>query len=158
MWLYDSHTVCLSFCKDKSAPLDWKVRLTIARDIASALEFLHTAYHEPVIHRDVKSANVLLGATFEAKLSDFGLAVIGSVEGDLQMDPASQISVGTRPYMSPEAFQRILTTKVDVYSFGMVCAYCLRTELTTDWFIMRRSSWNLLQVFLRFPIGRNKTW
>ena len=110
----------VSHFKDKSAPLDWKVRLTIGRDIASALEFLHTAYREPVIHRDVKSANVLLGANFEAKLGDFGLAVIGNVEGDLQIEPASQVSVGTRPYMPPEAFQRILTTKIDVYSFGMV--------------------------------------
>jgi hypothetical protein len=158
-------------CKDKSAPLDWKVRLTIARDIASALEFLHTAYHEPVIHRDVKSANVLLGATFEAKLSDFGLAVIGSVEGDLQMDPASQISVGTRPYMSPEAFQRILTTKVDVYSFGMILLELAtglppfsnrkKQDLITYMESLEQQNINMTKMLdpkARWPKGRNDTF
>jgi hypothetical protein len=105
-------------CKDNSAPLDWKIRLTIARDIALALEFLHTAYRQPVIHHDVKSSNVLLDTNFQAKLSDFGLAIIYDVEGDLHIDPTPPS--GTRPYMAPEAFRNILSPKIDIYSFGMI--------------------------------------
>ena len=100
-----------------------------------ALEFLHTAYHQHVIHRDVKSSNVLLDANFVAKLSDFGLAVIYDVEDDLQIDPAALSSAGTRPYMAPEAFQNVLSTKIDVYSFGMVSTYSLRTGSITNWFV-----------------------
>ena len=94
--------------------------MTIGRGIASALEYLHTAYHQPVIHRDVKSANVLLGTNSEAKLSDFGLAIVGDVE-DVVLEVGE--TVGTHPYMPPEAFQRVLSTKVDVYGFGMVSSH-----------------------------------
>ena len=92
--------------------------MKIGRDIASALEFLHTTYRQPVIHRDVKSSNVLLGANSEAKLSDFGLAIIGDVDGEVES--ARSASVGTRPYMAPEAFQGVVSTKVDVYGLGVV--------------------------------------
>jgi serine/threonine protein kinase len=97
--------------------LHWQVRLKIGRDIACALEFLHTAYRQPVIHRDVKSSNILLDINYEAKLSDFGLAMIGDGDGD--METGRQVSVGTRPYMAPEAFQGVVSTKVDVYGLGV---------------------------------------
>lgn len=97
--------------------MHWQVRLKIGRDIACALEFLHTAYRQPVIHRDVKSSNILLDINYEAKLSDFGLAMIGDGDGD--METGRQVSVGTRPYMAPEAFQGVVSTKVDVYGLGV---------------------------------------
>lgn len=56
--------------------LDWPARLRVARGAAAALEFLHHGRRLPVLHRDVKSSNVLLGEGFEAKLADFGLARI----------------------------------------------------------------------------------
>ncbi|XP_062514697.1 uncharacterized protein LOC134190265 isoform X3 [Corticium candelabrum] len=106
-------------CKDNTLPLDWRVRLTIGQDIASALEFLHTAFRLPVVHRDVKSSNILLGSHFEAKLSDFGLAVIWDSDGDQQPEDTGEPSYGTRAYMAPESLQGLISTKGDVYSLGM---------------------------------------
>ena len=104
--------------------MKWDVRLRISLDVARGLHFLHSAYLHPVIHRDVKSSNVLLSARFEAKLSDFGLAVVSEEDDEMALRPA----VGTRPYMPPEAFQRVVTPKVDVYGFGMI-VYELATGL-----------------------------
>ena len=103
-------------CRNSTPPLQWQTRLTISYDIACGLNFLHTEYRLPVIHRDVKSSNVLLTSNFTAKLSDFGLAVIGA-EAE---ESVTSTAVGTRPYMPPEAFQKIVTTKLDVYGFGVI--------------------------------------
>eukprot|EP00118_Oscarella_pearsei_P022099 m.252116 g.252116 ORF g.252116 m.252116 type:complete len:1131 (+) comp40348_c0_seq1:689-4081(+) len=103
-------------CRDNTPPLQWKTRLPISRDVARGLDFLHSRYRLPVIHRDVKSSNVLLTSDFKAKLSDFGLAIAGGETGETSSGPA----VGTRPYMPPEAFQKVLTTKVDVYGLGII--------------------------------------
>eukprot|EP00118_Oscarella_pearsei_P011590 m.78674 g.78674 ORF g.78674 m.78674 type:complete len:1156 (+) comp36112_c0_seq4:156-3623(+) len=111
-------------CKDNTRPLPWKTRLSIARDTARGLQFLHTCFRHPVVHRDVKSSNVLLTSEFEAKLSDFGLAVVLNDEAQRNPGPA----IGTRPYMSPEAREKILTPKMDVYSFGVIL-YELATGL-----------------------------
>ena len=113
-------------CKDGSAPLDWKVRISIAEDLMNGIDFLHNGYRQSIIHRDVKSSNVLVGAQWEAKLSDFGLAFAAG-DGD-QRPPSPGPSVGTRPYMSPEAFDGVITTKVDVYGYGVIL-YELATGL-----------------------------
>jgi hypothetical protein len=109
-------------CKDKAPPIHWQHRITIGRDIATALEFLHTRYRQPVTHRDVKSANVLLGKQMEAKLNDFGLAFVGGPS------KLSGPCFGTRPYMPPEAFDGVVSPKGDVYALGMVL-YELATGL-----------------------------
>lgn len=105
--------------QDNTPPIEWRFRLTISRDIGVALEFLHTRYRLPVIHRDVKSSNVLLGAELQAKLSDFGLAVVGGTSPE-QQSRSSGGYVGTRPYMPPEAFKGVVSPKGDVYGLGMV--------------------------------------
>eukprot|EP00118_Oscarella_pearsei_P021359 m.239260 g.239260 ORF g.239260 m.239260 type:complete len:1041 (+) comp40178_c1_seq1:192-3314(+) len=113
-------------CRDNSPPLPWKTRLSISSDVATGLTFLHTEYRLPVIHRDIKSSNVLLNSTFQAKLSDFGLAIVGT--SDREMEGPVGPSVGTRPYMAPETFHKVVTIKADVYGFGMIL-YELATGL-----------------------------
>jgi len=99
-------------------PLDWNSRIRIALGAAKGLEYLHEKANPPVIYRDFKSSNILLNVDFDAKLSDFGLAKLGSV-GDTQ-NVSSRV-VGTYGYCAPEYHKTgQLTVKSDVYSFGVV--------------------------------------
>lgn len=99
-------------------PLDWNTRMKIAAGAAKGLEYLHDKANPPVIYRDLKSANILLGEGFHPKLSDFGLAKLGPV-GD--KTHVSTRVMGTYGYCAPEyAMTGQLTLKSDVYSFGVV--------------------------------------
>jgi len=84
---------------DQTQPLDWWARMRIALDCARALEFLHEHAVSPVIHRDFKSNNVLLDQNFRAKVSDFGLAKMGSEKRNGQV---STRVLGTTGYLAPE--------------------------------------------------------
>ncbi|CAL5032411.1 unnamed protein product [Urochloa decumbens] len=98
--------------------LDWNTRMKIAAGAAKGLEYLHDKAQPPVIYRDFKSSNILLGHGFHAKLSDFGLAKLGPV-GD--KSHVSTRVMGTYGYCAPEyAMTGQLTVKSDVYSFGVV--------------------------------------
>ncbi|CAN6810917.1 unnamed protein product, partial [Brassica oleracea] len=102
---------------DKEA-LDWNTRMKIAAGAAKGLEFLHDKANPPVIYRDFKSSNILLGEGFHPKLSDFGLAKLGPT-GD--KSHVSTRVMGTYGYCAPEyAMTGQLTVKSDVYSFGVV--------------------------------------
>ncbi|OAY77494.1 Serine/threonine-protein kinase PBS1 [Ananas comosus] len=99
-------------------PLDWNTRMKIAAGAAKGLEHLHDKANPPVIYRDFKSSNILLGEGFHPKLSDFGLAKLGPV-GD--KTHVSTRVMGTYGYCAPEyAMTGQLTVKSDVYSFGVV--------------------------------------
>ncbi|RCV37234.1 hypothetical protein SEVIR_8G047500v4 [Setaria viridis] len=99
--------------------LPWPARLRVARGAAAALAFLHHGRRPPVLHRDVKSSNVLLGEGFEAKLADFGLARI--VRGSPAKSHVSTQAAGTAGYVAPEIWLGVgATAKADVYSFGVV--------------------------------------
>lgn len=99
-------------------PLDWTTRMKIAAGAAKGLEYLHDKANPPVIYRDLKSSNILLGEGFFPKLSDFGLAKLGPV-GD--KTHVSTRVMGTYGYCAPEyAMTGQLTLKSDVYSFGVV--------------------------------------
>ncbi|KFK39798.1 hypothetical protein AALP_AA3G289400 [Arabis alpina] len=102
----------------RQQPLDWHSRIRIALGAAKGLKYLHEKANPPVIYRDFKSSNILLDRDFDVKLSDFGLAKLGSV-GDTQN--ASSRVMGTYGYCAPE-YQKTgqLTVKSDVYSFGVV--------------------------------------
>ncbi|RWR95320.1 serine/threonine-protein kinase CDL1-like protein [Cinnamomum micranthum f. kanehirae] len=99
-------------------PLDWNTRMKIAAGAAKGLEYLHDKANPPVIYRDFKSSNILLGEGYHPKLSDFGLAKLGPV-GD--KTHVSTRVMGTYGYCAPEyAMTGQLTLKSDVYSFGVV--------------------------------------
>ncbi|XWS40194.1 hypothetical protein CRYUN_Cryun18bG0119800 [Craigia yunnanensis] len=103
--------------KEKHAS-SWEVRCNIAVGIAEGLNYLHNEYSRPVIHRDVKSSNILLSDGFEPKLSDFGLAIWGPTDSSFltQADV-----VGTFGYLAPEYFMYgKLSDKIDVYAFGVI--------------------------------------
>ncbi|KAL5212304.1 hypothetical protein ABZP36_023151 [Zizania latifolia] len=100
------------------APLDWPTRLAIAIDAARGLSYMHHESAQPIIHRDVKSSNILLDLSFRAKIADFGLARILVKSGE--SEAISNIG-GTFGYMAPEYGCRSkVNEKVDVYSFGVV--------------------------------------
>ncbi|KAH9703380.1 serine/threonine-protein kinase PBL27 [Citrus sinensis] len=98
--------------------LDWTTRMRIAAGAAKGLEYLHDKANPPVIYRDLKCSNILLGEGYHPKLSDFGLAKLGPV-GD--KTHVSTRVMGTYGYCAPEyAMTGQLTLKSDVYSFGVV--------------------------------------
>lgn len=99
-------------------PLDWDTRIKIAAGAAKGLEYLHEQANPPVIYRDFKASNILLDEDFNPKLSDFGLAKLGPT-GD--KTHVSTRVMGTYGYCAPEyALTGQLTTKSDIYSFGVV--------------------------------------
>ncbi|TKY52197.1 Serine/threonine-protein kinase CDL1 [Spatholobus suberectus] len=114
---------------DQTQPLDWWARMRIALDCARALEFLHEHAASPVIHRDFKSNNVLLDQNFRAKVSDFGLAKMGSEKRNGQV---STRVLGTTGYLAPEYATGKLTTKSDVYSYGVVLLELLTGRVPVD--------------------------
>ncbi|KAF8781323.1 hypothetical protein HU200_000586 [Digitaria exilis] len=101
----------------------WRGRLAIALDAARGIEYMHVYAVPNIIHRDVKSANILLDDAWTAKLADFGLSsvldpTIGAC-GDTPNEP--MYTGGTVGYMDPEYYRlQHLTDKSDVYSFGVV--------------------------------------
>ncbi|XP_042497463.1 L-type lectin-domain containing receptor kinase IX.1-like [Macadamia integrifolia] len=115
--------------------LTWDLRYKIALDLASALQYLHEGWEQCIVHRDIKSSNVILDTSFNAKLGDFGLArlveheeesqatintIVGTIEGNNMVSQTTGVA-GTMGYMAPEYFQTGRATKeTDIYSFGIV--------------------------------------
>ncbi|XP_004308156.1 PREDICTED: LRR receptor-like serine/threonine-protein kinase ERL1 [Fragaria vesca subsp. vesca] len=113
----------------KKVKLDWETRLKIAVGAAQGLAYLHHDCNPRIIHRDVKSSNILLDEDFEAHLSDFGIAK--SIPG--ANTHASTYVLGTIGYIDPEyARTSRLNEKSDVYSFGIVLLELLTGKKAVD--------------------------
>ncbi|KAK6132118.1 hypothetical protein DH2020_034143 [Rehmannia glutinosa] len=119
------------FRKNNTPPIPWFDRYRIAREIASALIFLHNSKPKPIIHRDLKPANILLDHNFVSKIGDVGLSTMllhsdTSNAATLYKDTSP---VGTLCYIDPE-YQRtgLVSPKSDVYAFGMVVLQLLTAK------------------------------
>ncbi|KAJ7544587.1 hypothetical protein O6H91_09G088500 [Diphasiastrum complanatum] len=101
----------------KVIPLGWQTRYKIALGAAEGLSYLHHDCHPAILHRDIKSNNILLNSDFEAKLADFGLAKL------IQCGRPNSVTAvaGSYGYIAPEyTYTLKVDEKVDVYSFGVV--------------------------------------
>ncbi|WCJ19883.1 CRINKLY4 related 3 [Euphorbia peplus] len=104
--------------KSSSMVNSWKMRIKIALDAARGIEYLHSYAVPPIIHRDIKSSNILLDANWTARVSDFGLSLLGP-ESDRDYRPMK--AAGTVGYIDPEYYGlNVLTAKSDVYGLGVV--------------------------------------
>ncbi|KAJ4714596.1 putative Kinase [Melia azedarach] len=101
----------------KKSPLNWAARYKISLGLASALLYLHEEWEQCVVHRDIKSSNVMLDSNFNVKLGDFGLARLM----DHELGSQTTGLAGTLGYMAPEYISTGRTSKEsDVFSFGIV--------------------------------------
>ncbi|XP_076926139.1 putative LRR receptor-like serine/threonine-protein kinase At1g07650 [Bidens hawaiensis] len=120
------------FGRDKvsKAKLTWPVRLKICIGIARGLLYLHEESQLKIVHRDIKTSNVLLDKNLNAKISDFGLAKLND-DGNTHI---STRIAGTLGYMAPEyAMRGYLTPKADVYSFGIVALEIVSGKSNTNY-------------------------
>ncbi|KAL5227176.1 hypothetical protein ABZP36_015441 [Zizania latifolia] len=120
MLVYDfvpNNTLYYHLHVNEAAVLDWPTRVKIAAGAARGIAYLHEDCHPWIIHRDIKSSNILLDNNFEAQVSDFGLARLAA---DSNTHVTTRV-MGTFGYLAPEyALSGKLTAKSDVYSFGVV--------------------------------------
>ncbi|KAJ7997859.1 hypothetical protein DPEC_G00216530 [Dallia pectoralis] len=114
-------------CLDNSTPLSWHRRCLIALGTARGLDYLHRNNH---VHRDVKSANILLDESFVPKISDFGLTRASATRSS--STEMTERIVGTTAYMAKEALRGEITPKSDIYSFGVVLLEILSGQPPVD--------------------------
>ncbi|XP_071085238.1 interleukin-1 receptor-associated kinase 4-like [Haliotis cracherodii] len=103
-------------CKNETEPLDCQVRLSIAQGTARGINYLN---ENGFVHRDIKSANVLLDKDFTPKVGDFATARLAP-KGTGATCTQTMVVIGTSAYLAPEAYQFDVSAKLDTYSYGVV--------------------------------------
>ncbi|THU51679.1 hypothetical protein C4D60_Mb06t33590 [Musa balbisiana] len=104
--------------EESSVLNSWKMRVKVLLDAARGIEYLHNYAVPPIIHRDIKSSNILLDGNWVARVSDFGLSLMGP---ESEGEHLSARAAGTIGYMDPEYYgMHHLTVKSDVYGLGVV--------------------------------------
>uniref|UniRef100_A0A1D1YJL0 non-specific serine/threonine protein kinase n=1 Tax=Anthurium amnicola TaxID=1678845 RepID=A0A1D1YJL0_9ARAE len=105
----------------KGGLLDWPTRYKVALDAAEGLSYLHHDCAPPIVHRDVKSNNILLDAEFGARVADFGVAKAVEAGGGKGANKSMSVIAGSCGYIAPEyAYTLRVNEKSDIYSFGVV--------------------------------------
>ncbi|KAJ4851336.1 hypothetical protein Tsubulata_005703 [Turnera subulata] len=108
--------------------VDWVSRYNIALGVAQGLAYLHHDCHPPVIHRDIKSNNILLDANLEARIADFGLARMM-----MQKNETVSMVAGSYGYIAPEyGYTLKVDEKIDIYSYGVVLLELLTGKRPLD--------------------------
>lgn len=111
---------------NKDQKLNWKTRLRIAIDVANGLQYIHEHTRPRVVHKDIKSSNILLDTNMRAKIANFGLAKSGC-------NAITMHIVGTQGYIAPEYLaDGVVSTKMDVFSFGVVLLELVSGKEATD--------------------------
>ncbi|XP_047056933.1 probable L-type lectin-domain containing receptor kinase S.5 [Lolium rigidum] len=112
----DQHLFPRSLAGQLASPLTWASRYAIAKDVASGLHYVHYEYGPMVLHRDIKASNVLLDASFSARVGDFGLARVVDSDRTSYMDAGV---AGTHGYIAPEySMGHRASRQTDVFAFG----------------------------------------
>ncbi|KAH0853570.1 hypothetical protein HID58_093072 [Brassica napus] len=110
--------------------LTWENRMQIAVEAAQGLEYLHNGCQPPMVHRDLKTTNILLNERYGAKLADFGLSRSFRIDGEYHVSTAV---AGTPGYLDPEYHRtNSLSEKSDIYSFGIVLLEIITNQPVID--------------------------
>lgn len=112
--------------ENQNEKLSWKQRVHIAADVANGLQYIHEHTRPRVVHKDIKSSNILLDSNMRAKIANFGLAKSGC-------NAITMHIVGTQGYIAPEYLtDGVVSTKMDVFSFGVVLLELLSGKEAID--------------------------
>lgn len=124
--------------------LSWQQKYVIAQGTARGLQFLHTFKEKPLIHGDIKPANILLDPCLQPKIGDFGLTRESPSNKPVEISKV----YGTRPYLPAEFIEtRCLSTKIDTYSYGIVLYEMASQKRVFD---KNRNPQHLIQLMKQF--------